>query len=131
MFYFSLLYKRPNNYFKSSQSHSNFRSKWNITLKVSTMLSLAVCAISLNPCASFVTNRRSVSYFVFASGGNTYSPNGVKVKNFIVQVTNGLTHQLFVLLYNLITTMETLVVDYLSMFSHLVGTLLVFSEGLV
>ena len=27
--------------------------------------------------ASYVTNRRSVSYF--ASGGNTYSPNGVKV----------------------------------------------------
>ena len=31
----------------------------------------------LKPGASYVTNRRSVSYF--ASGGNTYSPNGVKV----------------------------------------------------
>ena len=31
----------------------------------------------LKPRASYVTNRRSVSYF--ASGGNTYSPNGVKV----------------------------------------------------
>ena len=30
--------------------------------------------------ASFVTNRRSVSYF--ASGGNSYSPNGVKVIKF-------------------------------------------------
>ena len=30
--------------------------------------------------ASHVTNRRSVSYF--ASGGNTYSPNGVKVMKF-------------------------------------------------
>ena len=30
--------------------------------------------------ASYVTNRRSVSYF--ASGGNTYSPNGVKVMKF-------------------------------------------------
>ena len=30
--------------------------------------------------ASYVTNRRSVSYF--ASGGNTYSPNGVEVMKF-------------------------------------------------
>ena len=30
--------------------------------------------------ASYVTNRRSVSYF--ASGGNSYSPNGVKVMKF-------------------------------------------------
>ena len=30
--------------------------------------------------ASYVTNRRSVSYF--ASGGNTYSPNGVDVMKF-------------------------------------------------
>ena len=34
----------------------------------------------LKPGASYVTNRRSVSYFV--SGGNTYSPNGVKVMKF-------------------------------------------------
>ena len=34
----------------------------------------------LSPGASYVTHRRSVSYF--ASGGNTYSPNGVKVMNF-------------------------------------------------
>ena len=34
----------------------------------------------LKPGASYVTNRRSVSYF--ASGGNTYSPNGVKVMKF-------------------------------------------------
>ena len=34
----------------------------------------------LKPGASYVTNRRSVSYF--ASGGNTYSPNGVKVIKF-------------------------------------------------
>ena len=32
------------------------------------------------PGASYVTNRRSVSYFV--SGGNTYSPNGAKVTKF-------------------------------------------------
>ena len=32
------------------------------------------------PGASYVTNRRSVSYF--ASGGNTYSPNGVEVMKF-------------------------------------------------
>ena len=30
----------------------------------------------LKPGASYVTSRRSVSYF--ASGGNTYSPYGVK-----------------------------------------------------
>ena len=34
----------------------------------------------LKPGASYVTNRRSVSYF--ASGGNTCSPNGVKVMKF-------------------------------------------------
>ena len=34
----------------------------------------------LKPGASYVTNRRSVSYF--ASGGNTYSPNGVKIMKF-------------------------------------------------
>lgn len=34
----------------------------------------------LKPGASYVTNRRSVSYF--ASGGNQYSPNGVKVMKF-------------------------------------------------
>ena len=34
----------------------------------------------LKPGASYVTNRRSVSYF--ASGGNTYSPNGVNVMKF-------------------------------------------------
>ena len=34
----------------------------------------------LQPRPSYVTNRRSVSYF--ASGGNQYSPNGVKVMKF-------------------------------------------------
>ena len=34
----------------------------------------------LKPGASYATNRRTVSYF--ASGGNTYSPNGVKVMKF-------------------------------------------------
>ena len=34
----------------------------------------------LKPGASYVTNRRSVSYF--ASGGNTYSPNGANVMKF-------------------------------------------------
>ena len=34
----------------------------------------------LKPGASYVTNRRSVSYF--AQGGNQYSPNGVKVMKF-------------------------------------------------
>ena len=34
----------------------------------------------LKPGASYVTNRRSVSYF--ASGGNQYSPTGVKVMKF-------------------------------------------------
>ena len=34
----------------------------------------------LKPGASYITNRRSVSYF--ASGGNQYSPNGVRVMKF-------------------------------------------------
>ena len=34
----------------------------------------------LKPGASYVTNRRSVSYF--PQGGNQYSPNGVKVIQF-------------------------------------------------
>ena len=34
----------------------------------------------LKPGATYVTNRRSVSHF--ASRGNSYSPNGVKVKEF-------------------------------------------------
>ena len=34
----------------------------------------------LKPGASYVTNRRSISYF--ASGGNTYSPNGAKIMKF-------------------------------------------------
>ena len=34
----------------------------------------------LKPGASYVTNRRSVSYF--ASGGNQYSVNGVRVMKF-------------------------------------------------
>ena len=34
----------------------------------------------LKPGTSYVTNRRSVSYF--AQGGNHYSPNGVKVMKF-------------------------------------------------
>ena len=34
----------------------------------------------LKPGASYVTNRKSVSYF--APGANTYSPNGVKVMKF-------------------------------------------------
>ena len=34
----------------------------------------------LKPGASYVTNRRSVSYF--AQGGHSYSPTGVKVMKF-------------------------------------------------
>ena len=42
--------------------------------------SVALRSYKLKPGASYVTNRRSVSYFV--SGGNSYSPNGVKVMKF-------------------------------------------------
>ena len=42
--------------------------------------SIGGLSYKLKPGASYVTNRRSVSYF--ASGGNTYSPNGVKVMRF-------------------------------------------------
>ena len=34
-------------------------------------------SFKLRPGASYITNRRSVSYF--PQGGNQYSPNGVKV----------------------------------------------------
>ena len=46
----------------------------------SRMLSLGGLSYKLKAGASYVTNRRSVSYF--ASGGSTYSPNGVKVMKF-------------------------------------------------
>ena len=49
-------------------------------LKVLTMLLIGGLGYKLKPGASYVTNRRSVSYF--ASGGNTYSPTGVKVMKF-------------------------------------------------
>ena len=42
--------------------------------------SIGGLSYKLKPGASYVTNRRSVSYF--ASGGNTYSPNGIKVMKF-------------------------------------------------
>ena len=41
---------------------------------------IGVLSYKLKPGAPYVTNRRSVSYF--AAGGNTYSPNGVKVIRF-------------------------------------------------
>ena len=43
------------------------------------MLSLGL-SYKLKAGASYVTNRRSVSYF--ASGGNTYNPNGAKKMKF-------------------------------------------------
>ena len=46
----------------------------------STMLWWVVCHTNSNQESSYVTNRRSVSYF--ASGGGSYSPSGVKVLKF-------------------------------------------------
>ena len=46
----------------------------------SMMLPLGGLSYKLKPGASYVTNRRSVSYF--AQGGNQYSPTGVKVMKF-------------------------------------------------
>ena len=44
--------------------------------------------------ASYVTNRRSVSYF--AQGGNGYKPSGVRVMKFhLILVISGWTHLLF------------------------------------
>ena len=48
----------------------------------------------LKPGASYVTNRRSVSYF--ASGGNTYSPNGAKKWDLILLGISGSIRILFV-----------------------------------
>ena len=67
-------------YFKFSQSHSNFCAKMEHHAQSIDDALIGGLSCQLKPRASYVTNRRSVS--CFASGGNTYSPNGVKVMKF-------------------------------------------------
>ena len=52
--------------------------------------------------ASYVTNRRSVSYF--ASGGNSYSPNGVKVIKFNLNGDQWLDPSTFRIMFQLNNT---------------------------
>ena len=53
----------------------------------------------LKPGASYVTNRRSVSYF--AQGGNQYSPNGVKVMKFNLTGNDWLDPSTFRIMFQL------------------------------
>ena len=71
--------KRLNNDFNVSQSRSNFVKIEHHAQSVDDAL-IGGLGYKLKPGASYVSNRRSVSYF--ASGGNSYSPNGVKVLTF-------------------------------------------------
>ena len=75
------MYKGLNNYFKFSQSRSNFVKIEHHAQSADDAL-IGGLRFKLKPGASYVTNRRSVSYF--ASGGNGYSPNGVKVMKFSI-----------------------------------------------
>ena len=85
----------------------------------------------LKPGASYVTNRRSVSYF--ASGGNTYSPNGVvKVMKLNLTGDQWLDPSTFSVAFQLRKTMEIPVVASLFQlwFNLLVG-ILRFSLGVL
>ena len=52
----------------------------------------------LKASASYVTNRRSVSYF--AQGGNDYKPSGVRVMKFHLTGDQWMDHLLFGSLFN-------------------------------
>ena len=56
----------------------------------------------LKPGASYVTNRRSVSYF--AQGGNQYSPSGVKVTKFNITGDQWLDPSTFRVMFQLNNT---------------------------
>ena len=128
MFYLlSLLYKRLNNYFRLKQSRSNLVKMEDHVQSVDDAL-IGGLSHKLKPGASYVTNRRSVSYC--ASGGNTYSPNGVKVMKSNLAGDQWLDPSTF-RVANLIITMELMVRVFRFMFSLLVGIRLsFFSEGL-
>ena len=63
-----------------SQSHSNLCAKMEHHAQSIDGALIGGLSYELKPGASYVISRRSVSYF--ASVGNTYSPNGVKVVKF-------------------------------------------------
>ena len=60
---------------------------------------IGVLSYKLKPGASYVTNRRSVVYF--ASGGNQYSPNGVKVMKFNLTGDQWLDASIFRVMFQL------------------------------
>ena len=123
MFYLlSLLYKRLNNYFRLKQSRSNLVKMEDHVQSVDDAL-IGGLSHKLKPGASYVTNRRSVSYC--ASGGNTYSPNGVKVMKSNLAGDQWLDPSTF-RVANLIITMELMVRVFRFMFSLLVGIRLSF-----
>ena len=79
MFVFLYHIKGLNNYFKFRQGRSNFVNMGHHAQSVDDAL-IGGLSYKLKPGASYVTNRRTVSYF--ASGGNSYSPNGGRVMKF-------------------------------------------------
>ena len=76
----SLLYKRLNNNFKFGQSQSNFTQKMEHHVQSVDDQLIGGLSYKLKAGASYVADRRSVTFF--ASGGNQYSPSGVKVAKF-------------------------------------------------
>ena len=78
--------------------------------------------------ASYVTNRRSVSYF--ASGGNTYSPNGVKVMKFNLTGDQWLDPSTFRVAFQLSNSNGVNANDFQIMVQPLSWNPAVFSEGL-
>ena len=56
-------------------------------------------SFKLKPGASYITERKSVSYF--ASGGNSYAPNGVKVIKINVNGQDWADPQTFKLFYDI------------------------------
>ena len=82
----------------------------------------------LKPGASYVTNRRSISYF--ASGGNTYSPNGVEIMKFNLTGDHWLDPSTFRVAFQLNNNNEIILMVFKSWFSLLVGILLFSFVGL-
>ena len=84
---------------------------------------------NLKPCASYVTSRRSVSYF--ASGGDTYSPNGVKVMKFNIAGDQWLDPSTFRVEFQLNSHNGANGAGFQVMVQPLSWNPAVFSEGLV
>ena len=96
---------RLNSYFKLSQSNSNFCSRMEHHAQSIGDALIGGLSCKLKPGASYVINRRSVSYF--ASGGNSYSPNGVKVTKFNLAGDQWLDPSTFRVVFQLINSNGT------------------------